>query len=44
MTDGNSGKPYVLVLSNGEVVEFDETKTLLSKKDSLFYNLYMKSH
>jgi ABC-type multidrug transport system fused ATPase/permease subunit len=33
----------ILVLSEGEVVEFEETQTLLNRKDSQFYQLYMKS-
>jgi ABC-type multidrug transport system fused ATPase/permease subunit len=38
------GYDKVLVLSEGEVVEFDDTKQLLERKESEFYKLYMKSH
>ena len=34
----------IIVLSDGEVVEFDETKELLKNKESEFYQLYSKSY
>ena len=33
----------ILVMDNGEVVEFDKPNVLLNKSDSLFYQLYIKS-
>jgi len=34
----------ILVLADGEVIEFDHTKELLDNKQSEFYQLYSKSH
>ena len=33
----------ILVLENGEIVEFDSPKNLLENKNSLFYDFYSKS-
>jgi ATP-binding cassette subfamily C (CFTR/MRP) protein 1 len=33
----------ILVLSNGEILEFDTPDALISNKESLFYELYKKS-
>jgi ATP-binding cassette subfamily C (CFTR/MRP) protein 1 len=33
----------ILVLSNGEIVEFDTPQNLINNKSSLFYELYKKS-
>ena len=33
----------ILVLNNGEVVEFDSPKNLIQNEKSLFYQLYSKS-
>ncbi len=33
----------ILVLSNGELAEYDSPKVLLSREDSLFQQLYKKS-
>jgi ABC-type multidrug transport system fused ATPase/permease subunit len=33
----------ILVLSNGEIAEYDSPKVLLGKEDSLFYQLYNRS-
>jgi ATP-binding cassette, subfamily C (CFTR/MRP), member 1 len=34
----------ILVLNYGEVIEFDTPENLIENKDSLFYELYSKSH
>ena len=34
----------ILVLSNGEIVEFDTPQNLINNKSSLFYELYKKSN
>jgi ABC-type multidrug transport system fused ATPase/permease subunit len=33
----------ILVLSNGEIVEYDSPQNLIENKSSLFYELYKKS-
>jgi ATP-binding cassette, subfamily C (CFTR/MRP), member 1 len=33
----------ILVLSNGEMAEYDSPKVLLAREDSLFHQLYKKS-
>jgi ABC-type multidrug transport system fused ATPase/permease subunit len=33
----------IMVLQNGEVIEFDTPSNLIANKDSLFYDLYSKS-
>jgi ATP-binding cassette, subfamily C (CFTR/MRP), member 1 len=33
----------ILVLSNGEIVEYDSPENLINNKSSLFYELYKKS-
>jgi ABC-type multidrug transport system fused ATPase/permease subunit len=33
----------ILVLSNGEILEYDSPNALIENKDSLFYELYKKS-
>jgi len=33
----------IIVLSNGEIIEFDTPQNLISEKSSLFYELYKKS-
>jgi ABC-type multidrug transport system fused ATPase/permease subunit len=33
----------ILVLSNGEIAEFNTPKTLLDNESSMFYNLHKKS-
>ena len=37
-TEFNSDR--ILVLDNGEIVEFDHPKTLLENKNSIFYEFY----
>ena len=34
----------ILVLKNGEKIEFDSPQELITRKDSLFYELYKKSN
>jgi ABC-type multidrug transport system fused ATPase/permease subunit len=34
----------ILVLEQGRVAEYDTPSNLMNKKDSLFYELYSKSH
>ncbi len=34
----------ILVLNNGEKVEFDSPENLLKRTDSMFYKLHKKSH
>jgi len=33
----------ILVLENGEIIEFDSPKNLLNNKNSFFYDFYKKS-
>jgi len=33
----------IIVLSNGEIIEYDTPQNLISEKNSLFYELYKKS-
>ena len=34
----------ILVLEKGEIAEYDDPRTLLDNKNSLFYELYSKSN